>query len=1183
MSSFNQFNILDRQESIHRHLMLEASAGTGKTFAIENLVVRLLIESTDRSCPIHSLPSLNRILVVTFTKAATRDLKVRIRSNLDRALAMIKRFQTGENMEKTVPDYLLKCQEEGQEALIHAQQHIESALFTFDQAQVFTIHGFCWRMLQAFAIEGGISLKSFCSEEQTLSKTKLLQVVRDFLRTELIGEVYSPQQVSRVLQLFGGDPDKLQAELLQVISKGMDIATYPSYNEQAKQFFAAMKDLQTLWHFTSEKLLCDFTLHVPAYRGICNRNKQIHPTILESVTRFAKLFDKSNWTTADFDLLIRDGIIFVEVLAPEQLAAKGIPPSREKLHYPDVLQTLTDTLVPIIDRARNPHYIFARMASDCQKLLHHYQMQEEMIGFNDLLQQMRQAVQQPLFALQVRNSFDAVIVDEFQDTDPVQWEIFQKLFTIPEWPGHMYLVGDPKQSIYSFRQADIYTYLSAAQTLEEKAGATLDTNYRSQPSLVKALNVLFESSQGLFPLPRQQQFLSYRLVKSGKTEEKRFSDQGACLQFLLAQPAAEKKKIALQEYEDSYFFPKIAKEIIRLHLNDGVQFKHCAVLVADRFQAERLMAFFQCIGLPAITQRGNNLAESTAVDAMRELLQGILHYRQNSLLRIALGGSIIGMTHDELLNLELNPKHYEEILHRCEQLRKVFLAEGFPVFYPQLMSSFWHEDKKNVLQRLLERSKGIEFYREWQDIAELLILEQTEKNLSAEGVIAYLDELDILSVNEDERVRQSIDHEQEGIVVLTSHVSKGLEFDIVFALGLIKRSPQKEKLMPVQHEHGVCLEAIANKNDGIYKKYCEEIDAEKMRQLYVALTRAKYRLYIPVAINCGGDHVEIGTASPIELLLARMEVKSHERIYPDYDELYARIHSYDPKLLCDFIEDTTADISVSILETCIEKIHYSEPHEIPDLLPPSKFMLKPPPLFMQSFTSLAHCKSRSEIDIENIVVLAPHDFNASIKNAHTLPAGSDTGILLHTILENFPFDVINRVHSPVRLLPWIRPLIERTLLEPWLDVVMDMIFKALKTPLISCKNSFCLADVDPKKMLRETDFLFSCPSSMHFGNTFVNPGYIKGIIDLFFEHDGKYYLLDWKSNWLGPTEADYSPEKLLAEMEEHDYGLQAQIYIEALRRYLNLFDKRPFEEIFGGIYYVFLRGIGPQTGILLKR
>lgn len=1177
------FNILNRQESIHRHLMLEASAGTGKTFAIENLVVRLLIENKDHSTHLlHTLPILNRILVVTFTKAATRDLKIRIRTNLDRALSIIKRFQIGEKIDETVPDYLLMCQEGGPEALKHAQRQIESALFTFDQAQVFTIHGFCWRMLQAFTIEGGISLESFCSEEQTLSKTKLLQVVRDFMQTELIGEVYSPQQVNRVLQLFGGEPDKLQAELLQVISKGLDIATYPSYEEQAKQFFAVMKDLQTTWHFTSEKLLYDFTLHVPAYRGICNRSKQIHPAILESVTHFAQLFDKHNWTTNDFDLLIRDGIVLVEVLAPEQLAAKGIPPSREKLHYPDLLQTLEEKLAPIIDQARNPHCLFARMAGDCQTLLRHYQAQEEMLGFNDLLQQMRQAVQTSLFASHVRNSFDAVIVDEFQDTDPVQWEIFQQLFAKPEWPGHMYLVGDPKQSIYAFRQADIYTYLSAAQTLEEKAAATLDINYRSQPSLVEALNVLFDSSQALFPLPRQQQFLPYRSVKSGKTGEKRFSDQGACLQFLLAQPINGKKKITLQEYEDSYFFPMMAKEMIRLHVEDEIKFNQCAVLVADRFQAERLMAFFQQTGIPAITQRGNNLAESTAVDTMRELLQGILHYRQDSLLRVALGGRIIGMTHDEIFNLELNPGNYEEILHRCEQLRKVFLAEGFSLFYPQLMASCWRQDNKNVLQRLLGRSLGVEFYREWQDIAELLIYEQAQKNLSAEGVIAYLDELEILTVNEDERIRQSIDHEQDGVVVLTSHVSKGLEFDIVFALGLVKRSPQKEKLMPVQHGHRTYLEAIANRKDAVYKKYCEEIDAEKMRQLYVALTRAKYRLYIPVAINCGGERVEIGTASPIELLLARMGTKTHAHIHLDYDELYARIHAYDPKLLCAFVADTTADISITSLEESIEKVQYSEPQEIPELLPPSKFLLEKTPLFMQSFTSLAHCKSRSETSIEDIVLVAPHDFNASIKNAHTLPAGSDTGMLLHAVLENFPFDVIKRMSSSDRLLPWIRPLIERTPLEPWLDVVMDIVYKALKTPLTNCKNSFCLADVDPKKMLRETDFLFSCPASMNFGNTSVSPGYIKGVVDLFFEHEGKYYLLDWKSNWLGPTEADYRTEKLLAAMEEHDYGLQAQIYIEALRRYLNLFDKRPFEAIFGGIYYVFLRGIGPQTGILRK-
>lgn len=1172
------FNILDRKQSVHRHVMLEASAGTGKTFAIENLVVRLLIEVSESSEPL----VLNRILVVTFTKAATRDLKARIRANLDSALSIIKKFQNGEEIKASIPDYLLMLQESGSEALKIAQRRIESALFDFDQAQIFTIHGFCWRMLQTFAIEGSISLQSFCSEEQTLSKTKLLGVVRDFIRTELVGELYSWQQIQRVLQMFGGQTEKLQAELLQIVSKGLDILAYPSYADCAAQFFAAMEVLKE-WEFTSEKILSDFMLHVPAFKGICNRNKQVQPAILDSVTRFAQLFERDNWTNNDFDMLIADGLVLLEVLAPEQLTAKGIPPAREKLNYPHLLATLEKILGPIINPARDANIIFARMALDCQKLLRHYQLQEEMLGFNDLLQQMHQAVQTPLFAAHVRASFDAVIVDEFQDTDPLQWEIFRQLFTDPNWNGFIYLIGDPKQSIYAFRQADIYTYLSAAQTLEEGASATLDTNYRSQPSLVEALNVLFKSSQGLFPLPRQQQFLPYRLVKAGKMEEKRFSDQGACLQFLLAQPpAGKKKKITLQEYEEAWFFPAMGKEIIRLRTNDGIEFNRCAVLVADRFQAERLLAFFQQAGIPAVTQRGNSLAKSMAVHAMRELLQGVLHYRQESMLRIALGGRIIGMTHAEILLME--ELNQEKILHQCEYLRKSFLLDGFALFYPQMMLSCWHGDDKSVLQCLLERQNGIEFYIEWQDIAELLIQEQAQKNLSAEGLIAFLDELDILAVNDDERLGKSVDHEQDGVIILTSHVSKGLEFDIVFTLGLLKRSPQKEKLIPVLQGQHISLAAITNKNGDVYTKYCEEIDAEKMRQLYVALTRAKYRLYIPVAIGCGGNEVEMGAASPIELLLARLGKYNDKEKKLDYAELYSRINAYDAQQLHDFISENAADIAIIPLEEDLGKVVYAESHHIPGLLPPPTLIINEVPLYMQSFTSLSQGKTRpSAHDFIDNIALVPHDFGASVKNAHTLPAGTETGILLHAILENLPFDVVKKINSPDKLFPWIRPLVQQTPLEPWIEVLADIVYQALKTPLIGSEPVLSLADIDPKKTLREADFLFSYLPSDDFDGITASPGYIKGVIDLFFEHEGKYYLLDWKSNWLGASKADYHLEKLMSVMKEHDYELQVKIYVAALRKYLRLFDKRPFEEIFGGVYYFFLRGIGPETGVLNLR
>jgi exodeoxyribonuclease V beta subunit len=218
-------------------------------------------------------------------------------------------------------------------------------------------------------------------------------------------------------------------------------------------------------------------------------------------------------------------------------------------------------------------------------------------------------------------------------------------------------------------------------------------------------------------------------------------------------------------------------------------------------------------------------------------------------------------------------------------------------------------------------------------------------------------------------------------------------------------------------------------------------------------------------------------------------------------------------------------------------------------------------------------------------VPAPHDFFCEVgKNPHYLPAGSETGTFLHEILENVSFMDAKSWNSSVDVETWIRPTLKGTLFMEWESVIASMVYDAFKTPLPGTDGGFCLADVDPRKVYRETEFFYgSEPVGVHGGLLFdeggVQPGFLKGVIDLFFEHKGKYYLVDWKSNWLGLNIESYGEKGLDVAMRQHNYHLQAGIYAEALRRYLGLFDRRPFELLFGGAYYLFLRGISLSSGI----
>ncbi len=1163
------FNVLDRHQAVHRHALLEASAGTGKTFAIENVVVRLLIESHEESLPL----TIDKILIVTFTRAATRDLKERIRANLEKALHIFKCFLSGQSMASGCPDYLKMHLEKGFENVKAAKRLVEQALFAFDEAQIFTIHGFCWRMLKNYALEGGLSLETSCREEQPLLASVLLQVVRDFLRTELHTDAYSTEQLRILLKRAGGEIDKLQTSLLDVVSRGIDILAPPTFSALFVQFQRAMHKLKQEHLLEGAKIIADFILQAPNYKELCDRSKQIKPVVMEKIQCFAALFDRNAWTTEDFELLIRDGVFVVEALDASRLLQRTKAIDPKEIHYPLLVETLQQTLGGIVEQASNETALFARLASDCQHFVRRYQEEEELLGHNDLLFKMKEALKHPLFAARVRQAYRAAIVDEFQDTDPIQWEIFETLFALSKevWPGYLYLVGDPKQSIYAFRQADIYTYLAAAERLGAKAWATLDTNFRSQPKLVSALNVLFSAVPGLFPLPRLNQDLPYRHVHAGKSDHRPFRDSEACLHFWVAQ-TQESKKLSAKEYEEQFFFPAITKELVRLDAEEGVGFGQCAILVSDRYQAERLSRFLKAHHLPVKTQKGDELAKSPAVEMMREVIQGILYYRRPSALKLALSCRVIGMTHAELLGIESEEERLASIMQQCEWLRQMLFDGGFGRFYTAFMQTSWHAHGLCVTECLLQQVGGDEFYCQWQDVAELLIAEEVVRNLSPEGLIAFLDEFEVLASYDDERMKCYLDLEEDGVSVLTTHISKGLEFDVVFALGMMTRPKSTEKkLILIKQDKDQYLGA-ATHSDAAYLQHCQEIDAEKMRQLYVAFTRAKYRLYLPVVAQEENSDLPLGTASPMELLLARLE-----KPISNYQDVYQSIGTFDVECFKQFVAKHCTLMQLHMLPAAGANQGSRQSSPAPCLLLPPTVVVPGGVCCMQSFTSLSQGKHTLSLEPDE-TARAPHEFAIEIKSPHTLPSGNATGTLLHYILETIPFHCVKEMSTWTELVPLIQPMLDDTEFMGWRDVLAKIVYDALTVPFPGVDHRFCLADVDPKRIYRETEFLFPCDENSLFEEVPVRKGYLKGVIDLFFEHAGKYYLLDWKSNWLGPTLEYYTASHLQKAMAANQYDLQAKLYMEALQRYLKIFNL-PFETVFGGTFYCFLRGLSPNAGI----
>jgi len=1139
-----RFDILDRDLNIHSNRLIEASAGTGKTFSIENLTLRLLLE---REVPL----TIDKILIVTFTRMATHDLKTRIRKNLERAIQRLE--EKREEHFGYLQPYL-----ESETQQILAKHRLERALVAFDDAQIFTIHGFCSRMLNECGFEGNVKV-NIGDVDQTIHRERLLSCIRDYFRTGMGKVEVGAAHLSWALKECQGSLEKLEFTLLRILENGLDVEPISSYETLYRLFINSMMQLKSELGVTSEGVMHDFELLAPCYSGVCNRSRQIKQEVLEKIERFSRLFDHDQWSKSEYDQLVVDQLIWCQLFTQEKQLKRATLPDESTLKYPELVSRLKQSLAPTVHHRLG----LGRMAYACQKLMRHQFLQEELLGYDDLLTLMQQGLKSPNFVQKIRERYRAVVVDEFQDTDPRQWEIFKHLFPPNEknW-GHLYLVGDPKQSIYAFRQADIYTYLEAAGMIGEDHIASLDTNYRSQPSLVKALNELFTTpfTEGWIPLPRNGSYLGVPKVKwrEGATNRDFHDNRGAVHFFI-----TEEKSYSLETFETEQFSPFIVQEIQRLHDEQDVSFKEFAILVADRFQAERVANFLKEWGIPTQRQRTETLATSIAVSSLREFLYAIVHYHDESAVKTALGGHFIRWTHDHVRQLE-NIEVYEKVQFQFQTLSHIWKQEGLSACLQTLIHSIWCEpspqergvswkgfrtppnlselkysplkegvscnfDEKTVLENILEGEGGGQFYADFQQITEVLL----EEERSQEGDIAYLDELSEKTWSEEEKLKRRADPNQEAVQILTLHASKGLEFGIVFTLGLVKRTRLPNMFYPSKK----CLKLVKDPQEKDYQEYLQELDAEKMRQLYVAMTRAKYRLYNPVALI--EKNAELGIRSPMEIFLSNFNVDFFQYL----DESMGR--------------ESIAYTHLNKIPTILEK--KCEIASV-QLCKPKVVSVPGHPVFIHSFTSLSHKKGHQITD------KPPHDFYVEDKTPRTLPSGSETGILLHKLLEDIPFHWGKQWNKPKDVCSHLHPYLENTEYMGWEEVIAEMIFHAVKTPLI---NGLCLESVDPNCCQYEAEFLFKIPSE----------SYVKGFIDLMFFYDGKYYLLDWKSNWLGVKCEDYHKEKLKQAMNKYDYFLQAKIYTDALRRYLTITEKEPFEMLFGGVFYLFLRGL-PDHGII---
>lgn len=1082
--------------------LIEASAGTGKTFSITGLYVRLLAE---KNIPVE------KILVVTFTEAATAELKTKIREKLVEAVGY---FSAGENEEKDeLFEKLLLFPGKTRESL---QNVYRKALLYFDEAAIYTIHGFCSRMLNENAFESGTSFGAeLVSEESQI----IDEIVEDFWRKHV---------VSLPLEIIQG-----------LISEGISIEKFRN---------------------AAQKKAASPSLAVIPCCGAFNAS------------------DSRNISSDGSKLLKHERCPDEEQSAVE---TDGNAPAERIL---DIYYRLINKLMSQIGSAR-------------EEIKQKYGIRTYSDLIFDLHRALKNGNDNKLKEI-IRSKFSAALIDEFQDTDPVQWEIFSTLFLTDE--HILFLIGDPKQSIYSFRGADIHAYIKASESIPRENHYTLKYNWRSDERLIAAVNSIFEAPENPFHNERIQYNPvsypenkpgEYRLViDSGDDRDKApfhiwFVDK----EEVSVPPKSKKKpfKLAAKARVEPMVLKALASEISRLlclhsakKLNykkkcngeeqaDEFRLGSIAVLVRTNQQGRAVIDELRNNGIPAVMVSKASVFESEEAELLEVVLSAIANPKNLSSVKTALGCDLIGKKGEEIFGIVEDELKFSAVIERFIGYLNIWAKKGFLAMF----SKFTTEEKS--IERLMEFRDGERRVTNLLHLAELLHRASVEKKLSPEGIIKYLCEKRQNSSEEngDQELRKESD--ENAIQVVTSHKSKGLEYPIVFCPFLYEGvNTKKNKKEPVFHSEAseLIMDIGSNEFENNQKKRQNEELEDYLRLAYVSLTRAKARCYMVWGY-----------------------INSSEMSAPYYlfhNEAFRNKTSLIDLDIKKDIEELPNNENIVLYEIPTEQIYsFDKNKELPELECRPFTRLLEAGRMIYSYTSLYSAKPGKKYQDANRdeeALATGADLKAvELSGIHRFPAGRKTGECFHKIFETVGFDEIDIRNK-------IKPILREYRLQDYDAASVEKMFRTvLSARIIEDDTGFTLSMLSAGDRLHETKFYFplkqtsrkkiisiiqdtriadSRDSDML---TSALSGYMNGVMDMIFRYKGRYYLVDWKSNRLGADESYYTQERMRQVMTESNYDIQYHIYSVALDMFLSerLGKNYSYDEHFGGVFYLFLRGI----------
>jgi exodeoxyribonuclease V beta subunit len=1187
--------------------LIEASAGTGKTWTIAALYVRLVLGHGGA----HAFPRALRpaeILVMTFTRAATRELSDRIRERLLTAARCFRGEQMPEPSDSFLPSLLAAYPD--QVGRRHAAWLLATAAENMDAAAVHTIDAWCQRMLREHAFDSGCLFdEELVADEEAI----LLQAAQDYWRQSCYP--MSPASLRQVLTIWNG-VDALVKDVRELARREIAASAGEGTLEQVLQQACrersqALQQLKSGWAERAAAMLewldtqtssgnsewDGRRLSARHYRGWLGTLRQW----AENPDDDAAPALNTGWTRLTPGGLMETRKAGAGPVALPQLFAEFA-----------ALAAAVDRLPGIAPGARR--HAAVRVAQRMLEL----KRQSGSFGFSDMLWRLHAALNSAngeRLRQSIVSRYPVILVDEFQDTSPVQYRIFERIYQT-EKNDHsraLVLIGDPKQSIYGFRGADIYSYMQARRATLERHYA-LDTNFRATAQLMGAINHFFGQAEarhgeGAFlfrgaddnPLP-------YFPVRARGRNEILVTSHGSLAAITVVHELQPRSAEDNQRH-----FAALCAEQIAQWLNDPLaglrplpqmgqdatahkrlRPADIAVLVRTGREAAAVRRELarRSIASVYLSDRDSVFASPVALDLVH-WLRGVAGAPDARLVRAALATATAGLPLSELELLASNDDAFESRLEQMRQLHSVWTQQGVLAMLRQTLHRF------QLPASWLSSAEGERRLTNYLHLAELL--QSAGSKLEGEQALIRWLENEIQAGSsgaEDQVVR--LESDAELVKLVTIYKSKGLEYPLVclpFATSMRARDRKSTPFVELVDSAGG-HELLLEYDDAALALADRERLREDLRLLYVAVTRARHALWLGFgALKIGNNDACVTHRSAAGYLIGGTGPRQAAQWLDALQQLAAPcpdivLQAAAPGTGCTVLQ--ADESNTALRQPAPYQADFDRDWQV------------------GSFSRLAKDVAALPMGSDLSALLAPRgaddelpvpDGRVTVGEASEAPAwhrfsrGAEAGNFLHDQLEWLATEGF-ALAGNAALAERLRRRCERAGRGKYAGEIVSWLTRVTQTALpgpqvaLSGLNRI-LPEMEfwlPAQKLDAREIDLHCQRHLLAG--VQRPalpqrqlhGMLMGFSDLVFEHQGKFWVLDYKSNWLGDSDRNYSAAALARSMAEHRYDVQAALYMLALHRLLGqrLGANYRCEDHLGGAVYLFLRGIaGPQSGVCL--